>query len=69
MELLGATVKPGKWHAELNILSHALKPDSGVRDVVRWGISWAGKDKGIPCPNCAPAVSGVLELGRISLPG
>jgi RHS repeat-associated protein len=69
LELLGATVKPGKWHAELNILSHALKPGSGVRDVVRWGISWAGKDKGIPCPNCAPAVSGVLEIGRISLPG
>jgi len=48
-------------HAERVILRN-LPEGAGVE---RWGISWAGKQKPIPCPNCAPHVSesgGFLEF-------
>ncbi len=48
-------------HAERIILRN-LPAGASVQ---RWGISWAGKQKAIPCSNCAPHVTGAggfLEL-------
>lgn len=47
----------GAGHAEINILNGL--PERATP--VRWGIAWAGGNKPIPCPRCAPYVNGIIE--------
>ncbi|WP_454854060.1 hypothetical protein [Promicromonospora soli] len=63
--LLGAQVKNGRWHAEVNIISQALASNSAVRGIQRWGISWGKNQKYTNCPQCAPFVTGPFEVGRV----
>lgn len=49
------SIMRGPAHAEVNILNGL--PEGAVQ--IRWGIAWAGGNKPIPCPACAPLVSGV----------
>jgi hypothetical protein len=47
----------GRLHAEMNIL-RAL-PEGAIP--TRWGIAWAGANRALPCPDCAPSVPGTIE--------
>ncbi|MGH3805287.1 MAG: hypothetical protein ACRDRU_01300, partial [Pseudonocardiaceae bacterium] len=60
LERLGIRIISGNKHGELNIIE-ALPEGSSVN---RWGISWGGGQRGIPCTECAPEVrrvGGILE--------
>lgn len=48
----------GPGHAEANIIDSLLPQDSSI---VRWGIAWGSGNKPVPCPACAPFVTGTIE--------
>lgn len=52
-----ANIVRGPLHAEMNILKGI--PEGALP--TRWGIAWAGGNKPIPCPRCAPFVRGIIE--------
>jgi hypothetical protein len=49
----GVQIVGGSKHGEINIRDNL--PAGAI--VLRWGISWAGQQKAVPCSECAPIVN------------